>query len=104
MTRFEDRDYLTVEEYRIKIGFASSQNIYRAIRQGRLESIKVGGMVLIPSDAIIVDRRVKHGRYVGLRKLLNADIASVHELPNLDDRLKGRSIPTGRTNEKLDTD
>jgi hypothetical protein len=71
-------DYLTVEEYRKQIGYATSSPILSALRDGRLEGIDFYGTWLIRRHAIIVDKRVKSGKYVGQsrRKRLKAELES----------------------------
>ena len=60
--------YLTVEDYRRLIGYTSPQPIYRAIRDGRLVgAVRVGHIWIIPSDAVIINRQIKTGNYVGIR-------------------------------------
>lgn len=58
--------YLTPEEFRKKVGFSKVSSIYRAIKKGTLKHIRVGNNIMIPSNAVIEDRRIKHGGFVGI--------------------------------------
>lgn len=59
--------YITVEQYRKRIGYTSCQPIYRAIREGRLPgAVNIGNRWIIPQQASIINKSVKHGAYVGL--------------------------------------
>lgn len=73
-------DYLTPEEFRAKVGYSNVQSVYRAIRRGQLEYKKVGRTVLIPVTATLRDRRIKDGRYIGLRNWVNRKIVNPEDL------------------------
>ncbi len=60
--------YLTVEQYRVKYGYAHKNSVLNRIRNGTLEAIKINRVWLIPASAIPTDRRLKTGRYVMWRK------------------------------------
>jgi hypothetical protein len=58
-------------DYAQLMGYTSVQPIYRALRAGRIPgSFQIEGRWLIPSDAIVVNRSVRHGAYIGVRKLV----------------------------------
>lgn len=64
--------YLTVEQYRRKIGLSNTRTIYRALNSGRINGArKVGNTWLIPASAVMLDARIKHGIYLGITKRLS---------------------------------
>ena len=64
--------YLTVEQYRRKIGLSNTRTIYRALKSGRiLGAKKIGKIWIIPSSAVMLDARIKHGIYLGITKRLS---------------------------------
>jgi len=93
MATLRGGNYLSPEEYRKKIGFASRSNIYRAVKQGRLEHVVIDGNILIPANAVIRDKRIKHGKYVGVRNWVRNEIASVADLYKAEQRFDGQSVP-----------
>lgn len=62
-----------VLEYSKKAGL-TKQAVYKAIRDGRLKAYNVSGVWLIPADALIVNRQITHGRYIGISNLLKGNI------------------------------
>lgn len=62
--------YLTPEQFRRHIGCRSVQTIYSAIHGGRIvpKPIWVNRIWLIESSSVMLDRRIKHGAYIGLTK------------------------------------
>lgn len=94
-------DYLTIEEYRQKIGFTSNQPLYRAIREGRLEHIRRFNRILIPKNAVLKDRRIKDGRYIGFRQWVERQVSNIEELPYIVEKRKGLSTP--RKDDDVDT-
>lgn len=86
-------NYLTIEEYRQKIGFTSVQPLYRAIREGRLDVIRIGigRRILIPANAVLTDRRIKDGRYIGLRRWIARQISNAEDLEDFDQKKQGIS-------------
>ena len=52
MTMETDREWLTVAKFRERNPHLGKNLIYDAVREGRLPSIKLGGKILIPSDAL----------------------------------------------------
>lgn len=62
-------NYLTVEQYRQLKGYATRRSIYRKLADGLIEgAVKIGDRWLIPSDALIIDRRFTVGKYVAWRR------------------------------------
>ena len=60
--------YLTPEQYRAHIGYASISPIYRMLQEGLLEgAVKINDRWIIPKTAIPTDRRMKTGKYAGWR-------------------------------------
>lgn len=60
--------YFTVKQFKNILGKSNTQTIYRALRQGRVTgAVRVGKTWLIPAGAIIIDSRVKHGLYIGIK-------------------------------------
>jgi hypothetical protein len=80
-------DYLTVEEYRKMIGFATRSPVISALKDGRLDGINVYGTWLILRNAIILDKRIASGRYVGKsrRDRIRRDLKSKMETIQEDD-------------------
>lgn len=67
MTRLRGGYYVTIEQYRRKIGYTSCQPVYRAIKENRLKgAVKIGERWIVPSNAVIVNKTIKHGAYIGL--------------------------------------
>jgi len=62
----ERDNYLTVDEYRRMIGYASNNSIRVAIRAGRLEAECFGGRWMISKTAILQTNRT--GQYVGMKR------------------------------------
>lgn len=61
-------DYLTVEEYRKQIGFASCKPILSALKDGRLQGLLWYGIWHIPKNAILMEKKNKHGEYVSVAR------------------------------------
>lgn len=69
MTRLKGGLYLTVDEYRRKIGYSSTRPIYRRLREGTIEgAVMHAGRWMIPNGAILEDKRLKTGKYIAWRK------------------------------------
>ena len=49
--RLSDREYLSVKEFKDRLG-VSRNLIYEQVRQGVLPSVRLGGRILIPVDAL----------------------------------------------------
>jgi excisionase family DNA binding protein len=52
MTMASDREWLTVAKFKERNPALGKNLIYDAVREGRLPSIRIGGKILIPSDAL----------------------------------------------------
>ena len=52
MTKMEQRKWLSVSEFRQLFPQLSRTFVYESVRAGRLPSIKIGGKILIPDDAL----------------------------------------------------
>ena len=52
MSTAEQREWLTIKEFRSRFPQFGVNLTYDAVRRGELPSIKVGGKILIPSDAL----------------------------------------------------
>jgi hypothetical protein len=61
-------DYLTVEEYRKQIGFATRAPILSALKDKRLQGINLYGTWLILRDAIIMEKKNKSGEYISVAR------------------------------------
>ncbi len=75
MIRLPAGEYMTVKEYADMVG-KTTQAIYHAIRQKRLKFYRLDDTYIIPADALLEDRRIKSGRYIGVsrfRKDLDAE-------------------------------
>ena len=46
-----DKEFLSVREFKDKVG-VSSNLIYEQLRKGVLPSVRIGGRILIPADAL----------------------------------------------------
>ena len=46
------REWLTVPEWRSRHPFLGKNKVYLAVRDGTLMSVKIGGKILIASDAL----------------------------------------------------
>ena len=49
--RLSDREYLSVKEFKDRLG-VSRNLIYEQVRKGVLPSVRLGGRILIPVDAL----------------------------------------------------
>ena len=49
--RLSDREYLSVKEFKDRLG-VSRNLIYEQVRKGGLPSVRLGGRILIPVDAL----------------------------------------------------
>ena len=83
MIRLQAGTYYSPSEYADKAGL-STQAVYNAIWQGRLKSYKIGNTHLIKSDALIINRRITHGKYIGIKALYAGDIKKFARLRGLD--------------------
>lgn len=71
MIAFDKSRYYTVEEFRQRCGFSNAQRIYRAIWDDRIVGVvKANGVYFIPLGAVIIDKRVKSGKYVGISRII----------------------------------
>jgi len=52
MAKIEQRKWLSVLEFRQLFPQLSRTFVYESVRAGRLPSIKIGGKILIPDDAL----------------------------------------------------
>ena len=75
--------YCTPEEYMAICGYRRLNSVYRAIRSGRLPAKKFGNRWMISEAALVIDRRMKSGKYINsrrktadLKKLLLENIAA----------------------------
>ena len=83
MIRLPAGTYYSPAEYAKRAG-RSTQAVYNAIWQGRLKSYKIGRDHLIKSDALIVNRRITHGKYIGIKALYAGDIKKFLEQRKID--------------------
>ena len=74
-TRIPEGSYVTVSQYarqaQIKV-----QSVYQAIHKGRLKAYHIDTTWLIPAEAMIQDKRIKSGKYIGVsefRKTLDVE-------------------------------
>lgn len=81
-TRIPSGLYLTIAQYAELCGL-SKQNIYKAIKGGRVPVSKVGRTYLINKDAVLIDKRIKSGRYVGVRALRRGDMEAFNKARQL---------------------
>lgn len=73
--------YLTVEQYRQRMGFASRKTVTQAIKDGRLDAIWIDKRTpLIPEGAILENRAIKSGKYIGLRAWVRGEIEHQEEI------------------------
>lgn len=77
-------NYLTITEYMKRVGIESRATIFTAIKQGRLAgAIQIQGTVwIIPEDAVIKMKKLKHGHYIGVGAWLRGEIEHQEELKN----------------------
>ena len=56
-----DREYLSVKDFKDRLG-VSRNLIYEQVRKGVLPSVRLGGRILIPVDALelLMQRREQH--------------------------------------------
>lgn len=102
MTIIPKGDYLTVEQYRAKMGIANANNVYRAIREGRIEGIvRIDKRtILIPANAVLINKSIKHGRYIGRNAWVRGEIEHQDELKNWE--LRQRQLKKLRNEDNDD--
>lgn len=62
--------YLSVREY-AEANSMTIDGVRKAMKAKRLTGqVKINKRIYIPANAVIIDRRVKHGRYIGLRQFM----------------------------------
>ena len=59
--KLSDREYLSVKELKDRLG-VSGNLIYEQVRKGVLPSVRLGGRILIPVDALeqLMQRQMQH--------------------------------------------
>ena len=64
--RLSDREYLSVKEFKDRLG-VSGNLIYEQVRKGVLPSVRLGGRILIPVDALelLMQRQEQHESSAG---------------------------------------
>jgi hypothetical protein len=82
-------DYITVEMYRQMIGFSSKQSVKNAIKDGRLQAIDWYGTIMIPKNAILIDKRITHGRTIGQAAIKRRLREQAKEKGYTDERILG---------------
>lgn len=99
MTIIPKGDYLTVEQYRVRMGLASSNTVYRAIRQGRIDGIvRIDKRtILIPATAVMINKTIKHGRYIGRNAWVRGEVEHQDELKNWE--LRKRQLKKARNED-----
>ena len=65
--RIPEGRYQTVAEY-ARANDITVQAVYKAINTGRIKSYRIDNTFLIPEDSLIEDRRIKHGKYIGVSR------------------------------------
>jgi hypothetical protein len=80
--------YLTVNEFRKRLGLSSNGTIIKAVKEGRITgAIWIDKNVcIIPEDAIMVNKSVKSGKYMGVSAWLRGEIEHQEELKNWEQR------------------
>jgi len=62
--------YITVEEFRQRMGYTTKRMIYKHLKRGDIpDAIHAGGRWLIPSNAVFIDKRVKHNQCRDWRRI-----------------------------------
>jgi hypothetical protein len=77
-------NYLTLPEYMRRVGVRTRGTIFRAIESGRLGgAIQISyGVWIIPEDAVIKTKILKHGHEIGVRAWMRGEIEHQEELQN----------------------
>lgn len=83
MIRLPAGTVCSVEEYAKKAGLTKGW-VYRSIRANKLKAYKISRVWLIPSEALIVNRRTKTGKYIGVTSLINGDIEGALKKRGID--------------------
>lgn len=73
MIRLPAGKFCSVKEYAKKSGI-TRQTVYNALKQGRLKAYKVSDRWIIPSDSLIINRRIKTGNQIGVSNLRRGDL------------------------------
>ena len=74
--------YLTLEQYRLKIGGVTRQTVLKAIKDGRLKgSIRIDKhTIIIPENAILYNGTIKTGKYIGVSAFIKGNIVEQNEV------------------------
>ena len=74
--------YLTLEQYRLKIGGVTRNTVLKAIKDGRLKgSIKIDKhTIIIPENAILYNGTIKTGKYIGVSAFIKGNIVEQNEV------------------------
>ena len=65
--RLSGDQYVSPQEFANTNGIKSVKTVYRAVREGRLKAYHISGRILIPADQTLTDKRIKTGKYIGMR-------------------------------------
>jgi hypothetical protein len=71
------------------IGFASCGSVTKAIKEGRLQAVDFYGTLLIPRNAIMIDKRITHGRTIGQAAIKRRLREQAKEKGYTDERILG---------------
>ena len=76
--------YLTLKEYCIHLGGITPGTVKKAIRDGRLKgSVQIDSRtIIIPTDAILFNKSIKNGKYMGVTAWLRGEIPHQEEVKN----------------------
>lgn len=77
-------NYLTVDQYRLKLGGVTRLTVLKAIKQNRLKgAIQIDSkMYLIPEDAILFSKSIKTGKNIGVSAWIRGEIEHQEEVKN----------------------
>lgn len=77
-------NYLTLPQYMRRVGITTRETIMNAIRNKRLRgAINISrGVWIIPEDAVIQTKALKHGHAIGVRAWMRGEIEHQNELKN----------------------
>jgi hypothetical protein len=83
MTYIPKGRYLTVDQYRRKMGIGTRATVMQAIRENRLQCYWLDSKTpIIPEDAVWESKTIKSGKYIGLGAWLRGEIEHQEELKN----------------------
>jgi len=84
MTYIPKGKYLSALQYQHKLGIRSKYTVVKACRENRIKGViwLDKDTPLIPEDAIMVNKTLKNGKYIGVSAWLKGEVVHQEEVRN----------------------